>query len=59
VDQHFPDITALTPAQSAAIHAYVIDAAWKAYERQRRGDATSARATFTAAHRPLIGHAQP
>ncbi len=34
VDQHFPDVKALTPSESSAIHAYVIDQAWKAYREQ-------------------------
>ena len=37
IDQHFPDVTALTPDESHAIHAYVIEQAWKAYERQTAG----------------------
>jgi hypothetical protein len=34
LEQHYPDITPLTPEQSTAIHAYVIDEAWKAYNPQ-------------------------
>lgn len=34
VDQHFPDLTALTVDQSHAIHAYVIQQSWKAYDEQ-------------------------
>jgi quinohemoprotein ethanol dehydrogenase len=34
VEQHFPDVTALTPEEALAIHAYVIDQSWKAYEKQ-------------------------
>ena len=34
VEQHFPDVAALTPEEALAIHAYVIDQAWKAYEKQ-------------------------
>lgn len=34
LEQHYPDITALTPEESTAIHAYVIDEAWKAYNEQ-------------------------
>ena len=34
VEQHYPDITALTPEEATAIHAYVIDEAWKAYNEQ-------------------------
>lgn len=36
VDQHFPDLTALTVEQSHAIHAYVIQQSWKAYEGQHK-----------------------
>ena len=41
VEQHFPDVAPLSPAESAAIHAYVIDQSWKAYERQRSRHAGS------------------
>jgi quinohemoprotein ethanol dehydrogenase len=34
VEQHYPDVTALSPEEAFAIHAYVIDQAWKAYEKQ-------------------------
>jgi quinohemoprotein ethanol dehydrogenase len=34
VDQHFPDLTALTVEESHAIHAYVIQQSWTAYEEQ-------------------------
>ena len=34
VDQHYPDVTALTPQEAFALHAYVIDQAWKAYSSQ-------------------------
>jgi quinohemoprotein ethanol dehydrogenase len=36
VDQHFPDLTALTVAESHAIHAYVIQQSWKAYDEQHK-----------------------
>jgi glucose dehydrogenase/mono/diheme cytochrome c family protein len=36
VDQHFPEVSKLTPREADAIHAYVIDAAWKAYDEQQR-----------------------
>jgi PQQ-dependent dehydrogenase (methanol/ethanol family) len=36
VDQHFPEVAKLSPREAAAIHAYVIDAAWKAYDDQQR-----------------------
>jgi quinohemoprotein ethanol dehydrogenase len=36
VDQHFPDLTALTVEQSHAIHAYVIQQSWKAYDEQQK-----------------------
>jgi quinohemoprotein ethanol dehydrogenase len=39
VDQHFPDLTALTVEESHAIHAYVIQQSWKAYEEQHRPNA--------------------
>jgi quinohemoprotein ethanol dehydrogenase len=34
VQQHYPDITPLSPEEATAIHAYVIDQSWKAYEEQ-------------------------
>jgi quinohemoprotein ethanol dehydrogenase len=34
VQQHYPDITPLSADEATAIHAYVIDQAWKAYEEQ-------------------------
>lgn len=40
VDQHFPDLTALTVEQSHAIHAYVIQQSWKAYEEQHKPKAS-------------------
>jgi quinohemoprotein ethanol dehydrogenase len=36
VDQHFPDLTALTSEESRAIHAYVIQQSWKAYQEQQK-----------------------
>ena len=36
VDQHFPDVAALRAREADAIHAYVIDEAWKAYGEQQR-----------------------
>ncbi len=41
VDQHFPDLTALTVEQLHAIHAYVIQQSWKAYEEQHRPKASA------------------
>jgi hypothetical protein len=34
--QHYPDITPLTPQQADAIHAYVIDRSWKAFNEEHR-----------------------
>jgi quinohemoprotein ethanol dehydrogenase len=36
VEQHFPDLKALTVDESHAIHAYVIQQAWKAYEERHK-----------------------
>ncbi|MGE5109618.1 MAG: c-type cytochrome, partial [Acidobacteriaceae bacterium] len=35
VDQHFPNVKRLTTHEADAIHAYVIDGAWKAYNAQQ------------------------
>jgi quinohemoprotein ethanol dehydrogenase len=35
VDMHFPDVKSLTVSESHAIHAYVIDQSWKAYDEQQ------------------------
>ena len=35
VDQHFPNVKRLNTQEADAIHAYVIDGAWKAYNTQR------------------------
>jgi hypothetical protein len=39
-DLRFPDVKKLTAQEADAIHAYVIDGAWKAYDEQqnRPGD---------------------
>lgn len=39
VDQHFPNIKKLTREEADAIHAYVIDGAWRAYNEQQSGKA--------------------
>lgn len=36
VNQHFPDVSKLTVADSHAIRAYVISQAWKAYDAQQK-----------------------
>jgi mono/diheme cytochrome c family protein len=36
VAQQYPDISALTGEQASAIHAYVIDQSWKAYDEQNK-----------------------
>jgi mono/diheme cytochrome c family protein len=36
VDLHFPNIKKLTVEEDDAIHAYVIDGAWKAYNEQQK-----------------------
>jgi quinohemoprotein ethanol dehydrogenase len=36
VDQHFPDLKAFNVEESHAIHAYVIQQSWKAYEGQHK-----------------------
>jgi len=36
VDMHFPNIKKLTVEENDAIHAYVIDGAWKAYNAQQK-----------------------
>jgi quinohemoprotein ethanol dehydrogenase len=41
VDQHFPEVAKLSAREADAIHAYVIDAAWKAYNEQQRDIAQS------------------
>jgi hypothetical protein len=35
VDQHFPEVAKLSPRQADAIHAYVIDEAWRAYKEDQ------------------------
>jgi hypothetical protein len=34
-DLHFPNVKRLTAQEADAIHAYVIDGAWKAYNQQQ------------------------
>ncbi len=36
VDMHFPNVKKLTVEENDAIHAYVIDGAWKAYNAQQK-----------------------
>jgi len=43
VDQHFPEVAKLSAREADAIHAYVIDAAWKAYNAQQRSIAEARR----------------
>ena len=40
VDQHFPNVKKLTRQEADAIHAYVIDGAWRAYNEQQGGKAS-------------------
>jgi PQQ-dependent dehydrogenase (methanol/ethanol family) len=40
VDQRFPNVKKLTRQEADAIHAYVIDGAWRAYNEQQRSKAT-------------------
>lgn len=41
VDQQFPDLTRLTVEESHAIHAYVIQQSWKAYDDQHTPKAST------------------